>query len=147
MNRVRKIILRVHGTVIIVLGITLTIVATLGDTYGIGAMVPLPEMPLVVTGLFQTYLLLAVIGVVLWVGSFQAQPRPWNWIGALAHIPLLVSNIVFWNHPPLITNVLFWEHFYQMNMEVMSVAGIIMHSVFIIVEATAAALNKSEFAN
>jgi hypothetical protein len=51
-------------------------------------------------GLVQAYLLIAVVGIALWLGSTQADPRPWNRIGALAHVAILPAYALHWDFFP-----------------------------------------------
>jgi hypothetical protein len=51
-------------------------------------------------GLVQAYLLIAVLGIALWIGSRQSDPRPWNRIGALAHLAILPAYALHWDFFP-----------------------------------------------
>ena len=44
-------------------------------------------------GLIQAYLLMAIIAVLLILGSGQANPRKWNVVGALAHCAPLIAAL------------------------------------------------------
>ena len=125
MNKKRKIILRIHGTIIIFLGVALTINSTLGTYKGIGPFDFLSETPFVLVGLFQAYLLMALIGLTLWIGSYQDNPRKWHAVGALAHIP------------PLAANIMFYDTFLELEMQWASYIGSTIHCIFILVESVA----------
>jgi uncharacterized PurR-regulated membrane protein YhhQ (DUF165 family) len=50
------------------------------------------QNPMVWVGLIQAYLLMAIIAVLLILGSGQPNPRRWNVVGALAHcVPLIAA--------------------------------------------------------
>ncbi len=122
---IRKRILRVHGTILVLLGLGLTTNATIGTFRGIGVFHFLQENHLAMVGLSQAYLLMAIIGAVLWLGSVEQNVRKWHAIGAVAHAPPLAMLITFWN--------LFGE----LNMVSVAVIAAIIHSVFLCVESTA----------
>ena len=44
-------------------------------------------------GLIQAYLLMAIIAVLLVLGSAEANPRKWNVVGALAHCGPLIAAL------------------------------------------------------
>ena len=44
-------------------------------------------------GLIQAYLLMAIIAVLLALGSSDENPRKWNVVGALAHVPPLIAAL------------------------------------------------------
>jgi hypothetical protein len=49
--------------------------------------------PLAWVGLIQAYLLMTIIAVLLIIGSREADPRKWNFVGALAHCPPLIAAL------------------------------------------------------
>jgi hypothetical protein len=51
------------------------------------------QNPMVWVGLIQAYLLMAIIAVLLVLGSGQANARKWNVVGALAHCPPLIAAL------------------------------------------------------
>ena len=53
----------------------------------------LRQQPLVWVGLIQAYLLMAIIAVLLALGSRDENPRKWNVVGALAHVPPLIAAL------------------------------------------------------
>ncbi|MCH8329995.1 MAG: hypothetical protein IH946_01220 [Bacteroidetes bacterium] len=123
MDSKRKLILRIHGSFIIFLGIALTANSMVGTFLGVGKFAFLSEMPFALVGLMQAYLLIAVIGIALWMGSYHPDPRKWHLIGALAHVP------------PLAANIIFFGLFVEMDMEWASYIGTTIHCTFIIVES------------
>ena len=97
MEKTRKIILRVHGTLLLLVGVALTVNSTLGAYRGIGILKFLQENEFGLVGLFQAYLLMAILGIALWLGSVGADRKKWHAVGALAHLPPLAANIMFRN--------------------------------------------------
>ncbi len=94
----RRRILRVHGTFLFFLTIAATINTMVGWASGKGLYALWHEQQFGAVGLFQAYLLMFVVGIVLWMGSNQ--PRDlWKWdlIGLLAHLPPLAVNFIFSN--------------------------------------------------
>jgi hypothetical protein len=51
------------------------------------------QSPMVWVGLIQAYLLMAIIAVLLVLGSGQADMRKWNVVGALAHCAPLIAAL------------------------------------------------------
>jgi hypothetical protein len=94
-DHLRKVVLRVHGTILFVVTTVSTVVITIGYNTGTGMYGMLPDQPLGFGGLYQAYTLMFVIGVALWIGSTQPRPRLFNVVGMLAHIPLIVGNLFF----------------------------------------------------
>lgn len=90
-------VLRTHGTVIFVMTSILIATTTLGVTTGQGIYGFLHENLWAYIGLVQAYWLMAVIGLSLWIGAAQTNPRPWHLIGALAHVVPIALNIIFFN--------------------------------------------------
>jgi hypothetical protein len=94
-DRLRKVVLRVHGTLLLAVTTVSTIIITIGYNTGTGIYGMLPDQPLGFGGLYQAYTLMFVIGVALWIGSTQPRPRLFNVVGMLAHIPLVIGNLFF----------------------------------------------------
>lgn len=90
-------VLRTHGTVIFVMTGLLIATSTLGVTTGKGIYGFLHENVWAYIGLVQAYWLMAIIGGSLWMGSAQANPRPWHWVGALAHVVPIALNLLFYS--------------------------------------------------
>lgn len=59
----RKRIQRIHGTILILIGMAFTINSTIGTYLGIGNFSFLQENEFALVGLFQAYLLMAIIGI------------------------------------------------------------------------------------
>ncbi len=121
----RKKILRIHGSILIVIGIALTVNATIGTYLGVGKFSFLKDNEFALVGLFQAYLLMAIIGVSLWIGTTSAGIRKFHIIGALAHFP------------PLAANIMFWHLFSGMGMTTLATIGTTFHCLFICIETVA----------
>jgi len=125
-NRVRVLILRIHGTLAIAMGVVLAALSTIGMWSGRGPLGLLQEQPFAHVGLVQAYGLAAVVGIALWLGSRQADPRPWNRIGALAHLAILPA---YWLH---------WDLLGAIAPEGAALRrGVVLHVALVLVEAWA----------
>jgi hypothetical protein len=91
----RKVILRIHGSVLFVITVASLVIITTGYNTGTGLYGMLPDQPIGFGGLYHAYALMFVVGVVLWIGSTQPRPRLFNTIGLLAHVPMFAGNLVF----------------------------------------------------
>ena len=78
----RKKIVRIHGSILILIGLALTATSTIGTYLGVGKFTFLQEKEFALVGLFQAYLLMAVIGVALWIGTTNAGLRKLHLVGA-----------------------------------------------------------------
>lgn len=85
MEAIRKYLLRVHGTSLMLVGIAAGINATLGAWYGKGSYSFLQTDKVGYIGLLQAYLLAMLTGIVLWTGSYIENRKKWNRIGCLFH--------------------------------------------------------------
>jgi hypothetical protein len=65
----------------------------MGWMTGTGLFGFVQQNPMVWVGLIQAYLLMAIIAVLLVLGSGQANARKWNVVGGLAHCPPLVAAL------------------------------------------------------
>src|SRR6266540_4950595 len=93
--KVNRIVLRFHGTFLILLTILLIGLSSLGTFRGTGVFDWLHSNPMADVGLFQAYSLMMLVGVVLWIGSYQEQLWIWDLIGLCAHIAPLLANFIF----------------------------------------------------
>lgn len=94
--RISKMVLRLHGSLLIVATLALTAASGQGYLSGSGPFAMLHSEPIGYIGLFQAYLLMTTMGVVLWLGSTMVKVRPWHLIGILGHLAPLVANFLFW---------------------------------------------------
>ena len=92
----RRRILRVHGSFLLVLTVINTVVTMIGWAVGKGPFALWQEEPFAAVGLFQAYLIMFVIGIALWFGSNQERDlAKWDLVGLLAHLPPLAVNFIF----------------------------------------------------
>jgi hypothetical protein len=97
-DETRRKILKVHGTLMIILGGLNAIVATVGMEIAKGPMAVLHDHAFGHVGLVQAYLLIMVIGVALWLGAkHDPVPRRWNAIGAGTHLAVLPAYLLHWS--------------------------------------------------
>ena len=122
-NLIRRRILRIHGTFLFFLTIAATINTMVGWALGKGLYALWHEQQFAAAGLFQAYLLMFVVGIVLWLGSTQPGDL-WKWdlIGLLAHLP------------PLAVNFIFADLFASYGFQSTSIVSIALHTIWISVE-------------
>ena len=89
----RRWLLRIHGTILTLVALASAVATTMGWMTGTGLFGFMQQNPMVWVGLIQAYLLMAIIAVLLVVGSGQANTRKWNVVGALAHCPPLIAAL------------------------------------------------------
>jgi hypothetical protein len=89
----RRWLLRTHGTILTLVALGSAVATTAGRITGTGIFGFMQHNPMVWVGLIQAYLLMAIIAVLLVLGSGQANPRKWNVVGALAHCPPLIAAL------------------------------------------------------
>ena len=88
----RRRLLRIHGTILTLVALASAVATTLGRITGTGPFGFMQADPMVWVGLIQAYLLMAIIAVLLVLGSGDANARKWNVVGALAHgVPLIAA--------------------------------------------------------
>ncbi len=121
----RKKILRIHGSILILIGLALTINSTAGTYLGVGKFSFLQGNEIALVGMFQAYLLIAIIGVALWIGAGSEGIRKFHIIGALAHFP------------PLVANIMFWHLFSGLGMTTLATIGTTFHCLFLGIETVA----------
>jgi hypothetical protein len=94
----RTLVQRIHGTVMIALGLSLAIATTYSEKTGTGIYPFLQSNPIAQVGLLQAYLLMLVLGIAVWFGAI-AGDNHWKWdvLAALAHIPPLIAVFLYWN--------------------------------------------------
>ena len=120
---IRRRILRIHGTFLFVLTIAATVNTLIGWLLGKGPYALWHEQQFAAAGLFQAYLLMFVIGIVLWLGSKQEQGLwRWNLIAILAHLS------------PLSVNFIFADLFASYGFQIISAISTVLHTLWIVVE-------------
>jgi len=119
----RRRILRVHGSFLMILTVLNTIGAMIGWAQGKGPFALWHEIPFAAVGLFQAYLIMFVVGLALWFGSNQERGlAKWDLIGLLAHLP------------PLAVNFIFASLFTANNFHGTSIVSIAIHTILISME-------------
>lgn len=92
-NRLPRIIVRFHASLLIFIALTGLTVASLG-WHGWGPYQILTEQPLGYVGLYQAFLLMVVIATMAWIGSLRWDGRLWNALLMCAEmIPLSIAII------------------------------------------------------
>src|SRR4030081_4048221 len=89
----RRWLLRIHGTILLLVALGSAVATTVGRLTGSGLFGFMQQNPMVWVGLIQAYLLMAIIAVLLVLGASQANARKWNVVGALAHCPPLIAAL------------------------------------------------------
>ena len=89
----RRRLLRIHGTILMLVALASAVATTIGWMTGTGVFGFMHQNPMVWVGLIQAYLLMTIIAGLLVIGSGQANPRKWNVVGALAHLPPLIAAL------------------------------------------------------
>jgi hypothetical protein len=89
----RRWLLRIHGAILTVVALGSAVATTIGWMTGTGPFGFMQHNPMVWVGLIQAYLLMAIIAVLLVLGSGQPNARKWNVVGALAHCAPLIAAL------------------------------------------------------
>lgn len=128
----RRRVLRIHGSILLVLTVANTIITMVGWALGKGPFALWQQEQFAAVGLFQAYLLMFVVGVALWFGSMQEKDLgQWDLIGLMAHLP------------PLAVNFIFADLFAAHNFQSTSVISMTIHVVFIALESFAILQRRS----
>jgi hypothetical protein len=93
MTTFRRRLLRIHGTILMLVALGSAVATTIGWRTGTGLFGFMQQNPMVWVGLIQAYLLMSIIAVLLVLGSGQANAKKWNIVGALAHCPPLIAAL------------------------------------------------------
>ena len=129
----RRRVLRIHGSVLLVLTVANTIVTMVGWALGKGPFALWQQEQFAAVGLFQAYLLMFVVGIALWFGSLEEKDL-WRWdlIGLMAHLP------------PLAVNFIFADLLAAHNFQGISIISITIHVIFISLESFAIMWGRSK---
>ena len=92
-NTSRRWLLRIHGTILMLVALGSAVATTVGRMTGTGLFGFMQQNPMVWVGLIQAYLLMTIIAALLVLGSRQVNARKWNVVGALAHCPPLIAAL------------------------------------------------------
>lgn len=91
-----SIVLRVHGIVLLCMGILMTVQTLLGCFKGIGVLSFIHGDLLRSVGLFEAYLLAGFCGAVFMLLSGKYYSKEWHLLAATVHLILGVTNLIFW---------------------------------------------------
>ena len=122
----RRRLLRIHGAILTLVALSAAVATTFGWMTGSGPFGFMQQYQLVWVMGAQAYLLMAIIAVLLILGSSQANTRKWHVVGALAHCP------------PLIVALSSLDVFAAMGVGGLVWVPIAFHLVFFCLEAFAA---------
>jgi hypothetical protein len=89
----RRWLLRIHGTILMLVALGSAVATTVGWMTGTGLFGFMQQNPMVWVGLIQAYLLMMIIAALLVLGSGQVNARKWNVVGALAHCAPLIAAL------------------------------------------------------
>jgi hypothetical protein len=130
MEKIRKRILKIHGTLLVLVGLVMTVLVTIGRLKGFGIFKFLQENQLASIGFFEAFLLAAVLGLFLRHASTLENVKKFNLLAALIHVVLATANIIYWD-------------FYKMvDGEIPGTIATIGHFIFISVEGWAGLSKK-----
>jgi hypothetical protein len=115
--------LKIHGIILLCLGIIMTVQTILGRYKGIGALSFIEGDSLRSVGLFEAYLLAAFSGTVFILLSGKHYAKEWHLLAATAHLILFT------------TNLLFWEAYALAGIVTIGYISTIAHAIFISLES------------
>jgi hypothetical protein len=127
MEKTRKIIIRVHVVMIMLMGLAACAASSIGRFTGQGDFAWLAENHFAYGGLIQAYFLMAVLGLSIWFGTTNRVPARWHLIGALAHVM------------PLAANFMMFPYAGEVNFENYSRIATTIHALWIVIELGLAA--------
>lgn len=122
MNKQHNITLRVHGFILLCLGLVMTLQTLLGSFKGIGALKFIEGDALRSVGLFEAYLLAAYSGFVFILLSGKHYQKEWHLLPVIVHLILFT------------TNLLFWKAYAQAGIVTIGYISTIAHALFIVLE-------------
>lgn len=95
MNKQYNIILRVHGFILLGLGLVMTLQTLLGSFKGIGALKFIEGDAIRSVGLFEAYLLAAYSGFVFTLLSGKHYKKEWHLLPVIVHLILFYHQLTF----------------------------------------------------
>lgn len=96
MKKQYNYILRIHGIVLLCLGIIMTLQTILGSFKGVGVLKFIDGDYLRGVGLFEAYLLAGFFGLVFIILSGKQYKKEWHLLPAMVHLILFTTNLLFW---------------------------------------------------
>lgn len=91
-----KLILRVHGIILLSLGLMMTLQTVLGFFSGVGVLKFIKGDALRSVGLFEAYLLAGFFGSVFIILSGKQYKKEWHLLPVMVHLILFTTNLLFW---------------------------------------------------
>jgi hypothetical protein len=131
MSTLRTKVSQVHGLFLIAIGLLLGLYINSVPYTGFGPYGFMREDLFAIAGLSQAYLLMAIIGLTLRLGSRHSNTGVWNWIGALAHIP------------PLLASVMYFSSIANVGLGGFVIGSMAMHIIWSVIEVIAAVSKPS----
>lgn len=123
-------LLQINAAFLVFMGGAAATADAIGHFFGKGPLAPLMfHAPLAISS-FEAHLLALLLGIVLWTGAEQAEPRRFHVLAAAIHIVLGGSNLLF-----------FERAFGSLDMRPFGVVITACHFVFVLAQ-TAAALPR-----
>ena len=126
MTTIRRTISRIHAVMLMLASLSALAISSAGYVAGVGVYHFLRDNPIGYGGLYQAYLLMFIIALILWLGVTQADALRWHLIGLLAHLP------------PLTILILLWSDFAALGGVATAVVSLTFHTLWIVAEAIAA---------
>lgn len=96
MDKKARLVLKIHGILLLCAGCSMTIQTVLGHSSGNGLLKFLYQNLFAAIGFFEAYLLAGFTGFLLLLFSGKYYTRRWHLISAGVHIILATTNIIFW---------------------------------------------------
>ena len=124
-------LLRLNAAFLMLMGGGAAVADAIGHFFGRGPLAPVMfHAPLAISS-FEAHLLALVLGVVLWTGATNPDPRRLHILAAAIHVVLGGSNLLF-----------FERAFGSLDMRLFGVVITSCHLAFVLVQ-TAAALSRT----
>lgn len=93
---VRKKILRIHGLILMTLGVLMPLNLLVGTYLKKGVFSFMQPLEVGVGALFLAYLLVGFNGIILWTGSNFERLKTFHLLAIGMHIPPFLANFFFW---------------------------------------------------
>lgn len=131
-NSKRNRVLLIHGIFLLIVTSVNTVQSVVGLRTGAGIFGFLKSIPLAEVGLFQAYLLMMLIGIVLLMNTRNRHSWKYDLIGVFAHLIPLSALIVFND----VVEEVMGHH--------IVIASSVIHVPWIIIESIAAFVNRKK---
>lgn len=128
-------VLKIHGIFLLIVTLINTILSIIGLKTGLGPFAFNKEIPMAEVGLFQAYLLMLLIGIVLILNIKSKHSWKYDMLGAIAHLIPLAALLLFQDTVKEV-----------MGLKIF-IASALIHIPWIIIESiTAIIIYKREYA-